>query len=225
MSETSIVPQASRRHPFVTAYKNLRIDLAGRSRLPGDQIVVGEVASALRISATPVREALARLSGERLVDDRRSHGYFVPLLSWFDLVELHDLCELHLGAALRDAEQHGDGRESRLAAGTERSFLQPCDDPSGDALRAVLALSRNARLVAAGQIHIEALAAARHTEAELYGSNAERDAQLVELLRQHAWKSARTLLRDEFRLRRSRAERVAFAMAAACRARNSRHIV
>lgn len=206
------------------AYQSLRLDLAGGARLPGDQIVVSDIANRLRISPTPVREALARLSGERLVDDRRNYGYFVPLPSWFDLVELYDLCELHLDAALREAEQPQRERTT-LPAAASGPGSPSVGDAGGVLHHAVLALSSNARLAEAGRTYVDGLAAARRIEAELYGADLDCEARLARLLGGKAWAQARSLLRDAFQLRRARAEPVAFALAAASRTRNRRHIV
>lgn len=76
-----------------------RLTDAGRF-VPGEPIVVTEVAAEVGFSPTPVREALARLAGEGLIDRRRGHGYFYPALSASDLIDLFELQLAYLHAAL-----------------------------------------------------------------------------------------------------------------------------
>lgn len=218
---TDAFPVASRGKddPFIRAYRTLRQNLADGDFQPGDQIVVTEIARRLCISATPVREALARLVGERLVEDRRHYGYFVPLPSWFDLVELYDLCEMHVSAALGEVRR--SRRRSAIPVAVPRD-LAVRDD--GARLAAILGLSQNARLLVAGQLTLEALGGAMRTEACLYPDSNGREilGAQVEL---GAWSLALRSLRREFSVRRSRAEPVSYAMAAAHRARNRGNIV
>jgi hypothetical protein len=202
-------------------YRSLRQSLAAGTVQPGDQIVVTEVAKRLGVSPTPVREALARLVGERLVEDRRHHGYFVPLPSWFDLLELYELCEMLVCAALRDAR--GRDAPSEIAA-APLSDGRAVLEPFAAQLTELLSLSRNARLVAAGRLHVECLSAPIRVEAALYSDTNER-LQLAALISAGNWPGALQTVKREFRIRRSHAEPVAFAIAAAHRARNRANIV
>jgi DNA-binding GntR family transcriptional regulator len=74
----------------------LRLGLLG----PGARITAMEVADELRLSTTPVREALSRLAGEGLVEDRKGQGYFVRTLSAGDIADLYRLSLAHLLIAL-----------------------------------------------------------------------------------------------------------------------------
>lgn len=65
--------------------------------------MVTVLARNLRLSATPVREALSRLAGEGLVEDRRGTGFFAWRLDAVDLVELYDLQATYLTTALESA--------------------------------------------------------------------------------------------------------------------------
>lgn len=67
---------------------------------PGEAIVVTELAAEVGHSATPVREALARLSGEGLIERRRGRGYFYPALSAAEIIDLFELQMAYLHAAL-----------------------------------------------------------------------------------------------------------------------------
>lgn len=57
----------------------------------GDPLVVQDIARASRLSATPVREALAWLAGHGLVERRMGRGYFVPDPSAAEVAQLYEL--------------------------------------------------------------------------------------------------------------------------------------
>jgi DNA-binding GntR family transcriptional regulator len=64
--------------------------LAGRLR-PGDPLRQQEIARRLNASRTPVREAVARLAAEGLVDAESRRGAAVASLSMHDFVEINQL--------------------------------------------------------------------------------------------------------------------------------------
>jgi DNA-binding transcriptional MocR family regulator len=92
----------------------------GRFR-PGARIPATEMADELGLSATPVREALSRLAGEGLVEDRRGQGYFARSLSALDIADLYRISLAHLGIALmsRPAPRGPAERLETLAPGPE----------------------------------------------------------------------------------------------------------
>lgn len=57
----------------------------------GMPLVTTTVAEELGLSPTPVREALARLAGEGVIEHRPGRGYFAPSPTSSDIVELYDL--------------------------------------------------------------------------------------------------------------------------------------
>jgi DNA-binding transcriptional regulator YhcF (GntR family) len=64
--------------PFTQAFVSLRARIARNDYGAGQPIVIVEEARRLKISVTPVREALSRLGGEGLVERAASGGYFAP---------------------------------------------------------------------------------------------------------------------------------------------------
>jgi DNA-binding GntR family transcriptional regulator len=68
----------------------------------GDALPIHVIAGALRLSPTPVREALSRLAGERLVD-KRGPVYTRPRLDGPTLAALYRLRMLYLSAAMAPA--------------------------------------------------------------------------------------------------------------------------
>jgi DNA-binding transcriptional MocR family regulator len=66
----------------------------------GQPLTITDLADELGLSATPIREALSRLAGEGLIEDRRGRGYFAPRLDVSDLAELYGLRRLYISEAL-----------------------------------------------------------------------------------------------------------------------------
>lgn len=88
------------RNPYGTALAAVK-QLAAEGRfLPGEPIVVTELAAEVGLSATPVREALACLAGEGLIERRRGSGYFYPSLEAAEVIDLFELQLAYLHAAL-----------------------------------------------------------------------------------------------------------------------------
>ena len=66
---------ARNRDPFTQALSSLRERIHSGILAGGSPVIVQDEAERLRLSTTPVREALARLSGEGLVERAPSGGY------------------------------------------------------------------------------------------------------------------------------------------------------
>lgn len=66
----------------------------------GEPLVVKDLAAEIGLSPTPVREALACLSGEGLIERQRGRGYFFPALTASDIIDLYDLQWSYLHSAL-----------------------------------------------------------------------------------------------------------------------------
>lgn len=86
--------------PFVFALGELRSRLRrGEFRLD-TRLAATELGAELGLSATPIREALSRLAGEGLLEDRRGEGFFVRRLGRADIVVLQRLSLAHLVISL-----------------------------------------------------------------------------------------------------------------------------
>lgn len=91
---------AERRDSYAAALSSVR-RMAREGRFAwGDPIVIKSLAAELRLSSTPVREALACISGLGLIEHRQGHGYFFPALSAADIIDLFDLEWTYVHAAL-----------------------------------------------------------------------------------------------------------------------------
>ena len=79
--------------PFRQALVELRRRLRDGGLAPGDRVTAKEIADSLKLSPTPVREALSRLAGEGLLEKHPGDGFFVPELSAADVVALYRMSE------------------------------------------------------------------------------------------------------------------------------------
>jgi len=82
--------------PFQLALATLRARLREGAFAPGARVTAVDVADDLRLSATPVREALSRLVGEGVLEDRPGEGFFVRRPGAGDLADLYRLSLAHL---------------------------------------------------------------------------------------------------------------------------------
>lgn len=92
------------RDPFGTALGSLRSAL-DQGLEPGRHLPIADIAAALKLSASPVREALSRLSGEGLIEDRRGLGYFTRSAPQEDIIGLLDVEEMHVRLAAEQVEE------------------------------------------------------------------------------------------------------------------------
>lgn len=87
---------AGRVEPFQVAVSALRERLRNGEFRAGQRLLVSELADAFQLSATPVREALSRLTGEGVLEARRGQGFFVRVLTAVEIADLFRLSLAHL---------------------------------------------------------------------------------------------------------------------------------
>jgi len=87
---------------FEAAVAAVRQAIRDQAVAPGEALRVDTLARRLRMSATPIREALAYLSGAG-VAERQGRGYRVPRLDPSDVIELYQLHHAYVRMALEDA--------------------------------------------------------------------------------------------------------------------------
>jgi DNA-binding GntR family transcriptional regulator len=75
------------------AYQYVKEAILGFQLIPGQRLVAADVAAALKVSRTPVREALSRLEQEGLVMRAGGWGYVVRRLTLTDVTELFKVRE------------------------------------------------------------------------------------------------------------------------------------
>lgn len=91
---------AGRVEPYQRALADLRERIRVGAFAPGARITAKDVAEDLGLSPTPVREAMARLAGEGLLEERRGDGFFLRSLSLADVEGLYRLSLAMLREAL-----------------------------------------------------------------------------------------------------------------------------
>ena len=170
---------AARAEPFQVALVSLRDRIRDGAYRPGSRIAATDLADELRLSTTPVREALSRLAGEGLLEDRRGQGYFVRLPNALDIADLYRLSLAHLLIA---QEPHRPLRRAPPAAAPE-------DSPGQDAVRRVerlmlawVAESGSRALVSAFRLIQIQLGVVRRLEPELIPDIEDEADELVVLV-------------------------------------------
>lgn len=96
---------------------------------PGDRLREEEVAQRLKVSRTPVREALGRLVTKGLVAPAGGRGLVVRSLDTAGVLELYAMREILDGAAARLAAQHASAPELDALRDLEAAFEAHADDP------------------------------------------------------------------------------------------------
>jgi DNA-binding transcriptional regulator YhcF (GntR family) len=96
----------SPRMPFDAIYRLVFDAIVGGHYRPGDRIAIKDLAERLRVSTTPLREALSRLAGRGVVEQRRSEGYYLARLDARDLSDLYALHHLCVARAAQFSWPH-----------------------------------------------------------------------------------------------------------------------
>ena len=95
---------------------------------PGDRLREEDVAQRLKVSRTPVREALGRLMAKGFLQPAGGRGLIVRSLDTAEVLELYAMREILEGAAARLAAQHASPPEIDALADLEESFEAHADD-------------------------------------------------------------------------------------------------
>ena len=118
-------PSSKERKPSLSemAYHAIRAEILSASLPPGDYLYESALAERLGVSKTPVREALRRLTQERLVEVIPRKGYVVGGMSIPDVVEvftLRRILEPHLASMA--AHQRTTAQMEALRCAFERVY-------------------------------------------------------------------------------------------------------
>ncbi len=95
----------------------------------GERLREEEIAAALGVSRTPVREALQRLQQRGLLVAGAGRGLTVAELSRQQVLELYAMREILEGSAARFAARHADETEIEILRRLQRELAQAGDDP------------------------------------------------------------------------------------------------
>jgi DNA-binding GntR family transcriptional regulator len=97
-------------------YLDLKARIVGGAYPPGTRLDPFHLAKRLAASPTPVREALHRLSGERIIDSWHQEGFRQPIFAEADLCDLYQWAGALVSLALRDPAPHLLGPHASLPA-------------------------------------------------------------------------------------------------------------
>lgn len=111
---------------FERVYRAIRMELGSGRLQPGDALEPAALAATLSASITPVRDALHRLVGERLVESPRRDGFRTPAVTELGLRHLYRWNEALLLLA------------TRSMSATPNPGLSLASDPAGPVDRAEL---------------------------------------------------------------------------------------
>jgi DNA-binding FadR family transcriptional regulator len=150
---------------FDRVYIALKEQLTERRFTPGDHLEPAVLGEELNASITPVRDALHRLVGERIVDAPRNDGFRVPAPTEHELREMYgwnrDLLDLALRARPPDRRGSRDAQQDD-AGGSAFDASAPAD-----LFRQIASRSGNIELEAAVENMSDRLASHRRVEIEL----------------------------------------------------------
>jgi DNA-binding GntR family transcriptional regulator len=90
------------------AHQSIRRNIITGVLAPGSKLVVAALAQALKLSATPINEALAGLEREGLVTYSPHRGYFVRTVTPQDIEETYSVREAFELLAVRNAAKNAD---------------------------------------------------------------------------------------------------------------------
>ncbi|ACG78809.1 transcriptional regulator, GntR family [Phenylobacterium zucineum HLK1] len=153
---------ASGPEPFHRALAALRSWLQEGRFAPGAKLAAVELAEELRLSATPVREAMARLAGEGVLEERRGQGFYVAHLTRADIADLY---RVHLACLLMALDP---SREPVWIAPPEAETFASPVAATESLLGRVLALTGSAALCDVFQLGQTRLGPVRRLEPEIF---------------------------------------------------------
>jgi DNA-binding GntR family transcriptional regulator len=154
---------------FERVYLALKEQLAGGALAFGDHLEPAAIGEELNSSITPVRDALHRLVGERIVEAPRNDGFRMPAPTEAEIRDLYDWNEALLDLALR-RRPPGPSPWPFLEAQARTVHGQaPSRHPAAILFRDIARRSGSAEQEAAIESLSDRLAALRRAELRLFG--------------------------------------------------------
>lgn len=166
---------------FDRVYPALKEQLMRGRFAPGDQLEPATIGQDLNASITPVRDALHRLVGERLVEAPRNGGFRVPAPTEAELRDLYRWNRELLEQALRRPSMPAAAADAAVGAGDDQAGPAAAR-ATADIFRHIARRSGNPELEAAVGNVSDRLAALRAIEARLVPDIAEELDDLRTLL-------------------------------------------
>jgi DNA-binding GntR family transcriptional regulator len=189
-------------------FRALREALRDGVYKPGDRLREEEVATRLKVSRTPVREAFSRLVSKGLVAPAQGRGLIVRRLDTSEVVELYVMREILEAAAARLAARHASDAEIEALRDLETRFEAVQGEPQDMARLnrqihdAMFAASRNRYLESALHELQDAIALLGRTTFSVDGRPdpaAREHRELIEAMAAHDGDRAEALARAHIR--------------------------
>jgi DNA-binding transcriptional MocR family regulator len=186
-------------------YLDLKARILSGAYPPGTRLEAAQLSRSLSASATPVRDALYRLSGERIIESWHQEGFRQPLLSEADLVDLYGWGGALLSMALKGRSPRSDLPGGLIDLAVSDSYAESIES----LFRTIAIGSANSELRAAIVNIVERSMTIRGIEARVDASAADALAAMSEDYRFGRWSALRSKITRFHRRRASFAGRVA----------------
>jgi DNA-binding GntR family transcriptional regulator len=123
-------------------FRSLCEALQAGSYRAGDRLREEEVAQRLKVSRTPVREALGRLAARGFVEPAAGRGLIVRNLDISEVLELYAMREIMEGAAARLAAEHASAPEIDALRDIEQAFVEASETDAAEMAGEMARLNR-----------------------------------------------------------------------------------
>jgi GntR family carbon starvation induced transcriptional regulator len=110
-----------------SAYRNIRADIIAGRLPPGTKLQIDDLKSRYGLSASPLREGLARLISQGFVSAESQRGFRVAAMSAEDLADITLARQVVEPAALKLAIARGDRYVARMEGQTLENFTEFSD--------------------------------------------------------------------------------------------------
>jgi hypothetical protein len=172
-------------HTMMRVYETLRARVMAGEFAPGERIDPARLAPSLAASMTPIRDALHRLAGERLVDNWKQEGFHQPIVTEAMLRDLYSLSGELLRLMLREGAR----------ARKEVVLLQAIPDTEWPhramvIVRSLLSCTSNLELRAAFQSVSDRLQMVRHAEATILPEPGRELTAVLDAVVRNQWRAA-----------------------------------
>lgn len=186
-------------------YLDLKARILAGEFSPGARLDPARLSRSLAASATPVRDALNRLSGERLVESWHQEGFRQPQLAEADIADLYGWAGALLSLALKGRTPRPDLPGGLIELATHDSYPEAVDR----LFRTIAIGSSNRELRYSIVNVIERSAIIRAAEAKVDARAGEALAAMAEDYRFGRWSALRSKITRFHRRRVALAGRVA----------------
>ncbi|MBL0770016.1 GntR family transcriptional regulator [Sphingopyxis sp. DHUNG17] len=186
-------------------YLDLKARILSGAYPPGTRLEAVQLSRSLAASATPVRDALYRLSGERIIESWHQEGFRQPFLSEADLVDLYGWAGALLSMALKGRLPRPDLPGGLIELASYDSYPESIEH----LFRTIAIGSPNGELRAAIVNVVERSMTIRGIEARVDESAADALAAMSEDYRFGRWSALRSKITRFHRRRATFAGRVA----------------